>query len=873
MKKVIFLALFMPLQASGQIFENFESGNPVNWVQSQEGHWSADTTSHLSGAFSLHHIFDNPDAGTDQAGIPMKNIHPEEGDTRWSFMVRHGYDPSSSNNWAVFLMSDSEPASMFPGAEIKGFAVGVNLTGSDDTLRLWKIEGFSVKKIAVSRINWQNDIGITRAVKIVAERSREGKWTVSVCYPDDQVIDTSYGSDPICFTPAWFGVYYKYSSSRDRLIWLDDIKIEGIFHEDNEPPVVLECKVLGMNSLEISLSEEPDTGTFFPGNFSLNGDYLNSIYVFEKSNRNCVISFSNRFINKSLNYLIVNKLCDKSGNCSENVNISFTPVIAEPGDVVITEIMADPLPAVHLPPSEYIEITNRTGFSFNMKNWRLSSENRSEVFPGYKIPPDGRLIICPVNDTLSFRDYGPVAGLKQFPPLNDTRMILSLSDSSGNLIHGIEYAAEWYGNALKETGGWALEMIDVMFPFYNEENWSASTSRNGGTPGKENAISYNNPDNHFKGIENVFPDDSVNILVRFSEPVMAIDSCADFLINKGEEIIDISVTDKLHREFRLKVNEPLVQGDIYILTVQDYITDFAGNPVEKGFAGFGLPEIPVKEDIMFNELLFNSFPGDPDYIEFFNNSGKIIDGSRLYIVSVNDETGDTSSLTQLSVENRCILPGTYYSVTTDKERVVNRYYSSDPEYIFQVTSLPSMNDNSGHLILFNRELDIIDEVCYDEKMHYSLLEVKEGVALEKIRQQNPSCERSGWHSASETSGWGTPGARNSADIQDRVSSVDMVLSSTKITPDNDGIEDVLIIGMDLKDNGNVISLTIFDETGMLVRNLADKLLAGPETSIIWDGSADDGKLVDTGIYIILIEMYNSSGKVKKWKKVCTVIRD
>ena len=61
--------------------------------------------------------------------------------------------------------------------------------------------------------------------------------------------------------------------------------------------------------------------------------------------------------------------------------------------------------------------------------------------------------------------------------------------------------------------------------------------------------------------------------------------------------------------------------------------------------------------------------------------------------------------------------------------------------------------------------------------------------------------------------------------------------------------------------------------GCFVRKLADKLLAGPETAIIWDGSADDGKLVSTGIYIIFIEMYNSSGKVKKWKKVCTVIRN
>ena len=99
MKKVILLALLMPHVVFGKIIENFEGGSIVNWIQSTEGHWKSDTTASLSGRFSLHHIFDNPDAGVDRIGIPLKNLHPSQGLTRWSFLVRHGYDPSSSNNW------------------------------------------------------------------------------------------------------------------------------------------------------------------------------------------------------------------------------------------------------------------------------------------------------------------------------------------------------------------------------------------------------------------------------------------------------------------------------------------------------------------------------------------------------------------------------------------------------------------------------------------------------------------------------------------------------------------------------------------------------------------------------------------------------
>ncbi len=47
-------------------------------------------------------------------------------------------------------------------------------------------------------------------------------------------------------------------------------------------------------------------------------------------------------------------------------------------------------------------------------------------------------------------------------------------------------------------------------------------------------------------------------------------------------------------------------------------------------------------DILFNEILFNPLPGDPDYLELYNTSGKVIDASRLQLVSVNDATGDKS---------------------------------------------------------------------------------------------------------------------------------------------------------------------------------------------------------------------------------------
>ena len=139
---------------------------------------------------------------------------------------------------------------------------------------------------------------------------------------------------------------------------------------------------------------------------------------------------------------------------------------------------------------------------------------------------------------------------------------------------------------------------------------------------------------------------------------------------------------------------------------------------------FGLPEKVSSKDILFNEILFNPLPEEPDFIEFYNYSDKIINASDLLLVSVNDILHDTSSVVLASPENHCLLPRNYNVITYEKEGLLKKYFASDPDNIFEIPSLPSMPDDKGHLILFNRSLEKIDEVYYDEKMHYSLLSWK-----------------------------------------------------------------------------------------------------------------------------------------------------
>jgi hypothetical protein len=544
-----------------------------------------------------------------------------------------------------------------------------------------------------------------------------------------------------------------------------------------------------------------------------------------------------------------------------------------PSSVIISEIMADPSPVVGLPAREYLELYNRTGDQINLKNWSLSDGITKSTFPDAVIAPRSYMILCQREDTVLFRGYGKTTGLKSFPALTNEGKILFIRDGKGILIHGIRYSSGWYGDILKSGGGWSLEIIDTDYPFFEEGNWHASQSQEGGTPGRINSVSGSNRDLIFSGIENVFPEDSSRVKIRFSETITGLTTRTGSIRIDGSEIDTLLSTDPLLREYTAFISQPLTKGVIYQLHARDDITDFAGNRMDRNEFSFGLPEKVIPGNILFNEILFNPLPDEPDFIEFYNTSERTVNTVDLLLVSVNDELHDTSSVVPVSSENHCLIPRNYNVITTDKKALLMRFSTSDPRNIFEIPSLPSMPDDNGHLILYNRSLEKIDELFYDEKMHYSLLTGNEGISLEKVKTNGNSADKTLWHSASESSGWGTPGAPNSVlteygEIGDKIN-----LSSTRITPDNDGYEDLLVIDFKLEGLGNVLSIDIFDEAGRFVKRLTDNLLAGPEATVVWNGTADDGKLVGTGIYILLVKIFDENGKSERFKRVCTVIRN
>ncbi len=189
-------------------------------------------------------------------------------------------------------------------------------------------------------------------------------------------------------------------------------------------------------------------------------------------------------------------------------------------DIVIDEIMADPSPQVSLPNIEYVELKNVSGHDINLQGWKLSTSSASSgAFTNYVLPADSFLIITSTSGAASFVNNGRVLGVSSFPALTNEGTTLSLIGKDAKIIHFVSYNLSWYQNAVKEDGGWSLEMTDTHNPCSGQSNWKASIDNSGGTPGKKNSVDAVNKDDKAPTLKNIYAKNNTTIVLQFSEAV------------------------------------------------------------------------------------------------------------------------------------------------------------------------------------------------------------------------------------------------------------------------------------------------------------------------------------------------------------------
>lgn len=543
--------------------------------------------------------------------------------------------------------------------------------------------------------------------------------------------------------------------------------------------------------------------------------------------------------------------------------------------IVISEVMADPSPAVALPNTEYIELRNTTNQPINLNGWKLSDGNSTATISiNFILQPDSSVVICTNSAAAALAALGTTIGVSNFPSLDNDADLIYLRSPQGSTIHAIAYNNAWYNNAVKSDGGWSLEMIDTKNPCAGATNWKPSEDSKGGTPGKKNSVDGSNKDNEPPALIRAFATDSVSVTLVYNEPLDSAKAviATNYMLSDGIGISsNIVALSPLFDKVILKLNTAIVKNKLYKVTVSG-VSDCAGSSIGiYNTASVGWAVATDSLDVVINELLFNPKPDGVDYLELYNRSAKIINLKDLYIAN-RSSTGIVSSVKQVVAEDRLLFPQQYVVLTEDAAVLQQQYLVKDAAAVIVLPSMPSYPDDKGVAILLNAQGKIIDELPYDEKWHFKLIDNNEGVALERINYNNNTNDAGNWHSAATSAGYGTPGYQNSQYTAASITTGSITISPNVFSPDNDGFDDNAFINYQFTSAGFVCNITIYNANGKPVRFLTRNALCGLKGSYRWDGLDENNQKLPIGTYVVLTEVFALNGKTQKFKNSITLAR-
>jgi hypothetical protein len=646
---------------------------------------------------------------------------------------------------------------------------------------------------------------------------------------------------------------------------------------DVTAPDVLSYTVINANSLDLLFNEPlEEISAETIANYSVsNGVGFPATAVLDAANNQLVhLNFSTALPARTNLTITINGVKDLSDNATNNLVVPFVYSVPLAFDVLIDEIMADPTPLNGLPDAEWIELRNRSAFEVNLQNWKIGKPSGlSGSMPSYILKPDSFVIVCTGSAVAALSVFGPVISVTSFPSLSNTGDLLYLQDASGNTIHTVNYTDAWYQNELKKDGGWTLEMTDTQNPCAGASNWKASTDPSGGTPGRKNSNDASNPDDTSPKLLRAYAPDSVHITLVFDEPLNAVSAAltTGYTVSDGigNPITAIAISPLFDR-VSLELATALQRNRIYTVTVNT-LSDCVNNGIgTSNTARVGLYEHTDSLDMVVNEVLFNPSTTSNDYVEIYNRSNKILNLRQAYLANLNT-SGVISSITQLSAEDYLLFPGDFMVATDNADLVKATYITQNPDAFIQIT-MPSFNDDEGNVILLNEQGNIVDQLAYKDDWHFKLISNEEGVSLERIDYNAPTQQEQNWHSAASSAGYGTPTYKNSQFRVDASVQGEIKTEPEIVSPDNDGRDDFASILYSFPEPGYVANITVFDAVGRTVRVLQRNALCGIKGSYRWDGLGDKNQQLPSGIYIVYTEVFNLSGKTKKFKNSIVLAR-
>ncbi len=825
----------------GQVTDNFTDGD-----LSQNPTWSGNIAK-----FTVENEMLRSNSGTSNDLFYISTPNTLATDCQWDMLVNMQFNTSSANYTDIVLVSDTAN----PALAKTGYFLRIGNT--KDELALYKISSSGPILLADGADGKTEN----KTIRIRVIRSDIGNWQILADYSGgNNYIEEINITDNETTTTAYFALVVRQSTaSFFSKHFFDDIKI-GPIERDTIAPTATGLTVLTNNQVTVNFSEPLQTP--LATNFTLDKGIGNPTLIDSIGVNNYNLTFGTNFGNETYN-LAISNIKDLAGN-QLDTSLQFQYVVYnEPayGDILINEIFADPTPSVGLPEEEFIELYNNSNKNIQLAGCTFSDGGTPIVLPFFLLSPGEYIVLCKNTQEVYKNGTGKIISVSNFPALNNTGDALVLKNAKGEILDSVTYTDKWYKDDLKTQGGYTLERIDFETNCTPESNWMASTDAAGGTPGKQNAVYGKNPDVEAPKIV-AFNISANAIILTLSEALtenLATDLTNFQLQETKENPSAINSTDG-GKKLEFLFSSTFEQNKAYTLTINK-LSDCVGNSSLNSALEIFYFTTEIKSgELIINELLFNPLTDGVDFIELYNTSDKFINLENLKLGrQVNDTTKEYKTIGQFYV----LQPQHYVAISTDSLKVKNNYSKAVNQ--LQISSLPSMNNDAGSVLLADANGNTIDSVNYNEDQHFELLSSVDGVSLERLSFTQSSTNPDNWHSASASVNYATPGYQNSQFIDLTKPNATFELQSKTVSPDADGYEDVLILNYALDNVGYTLNAYVFDLSGRLIHHAINNETLSTTGFVTWDGTNANGEKVPVGNYILLVEAFNLNGKVIKKK--------
>lgn len=856
MRNTLILLLLLPFALMAQVTDDFADGDFTNnptWM----------------GTDSIYVINNNLQlqlnatvGGTAYLSLPIQEFQEME----WRFWIREAFSPSGNNYTDVYLCADNADLTQVTQGYFLRFGEG----GSSDAITLFRKDADGEQSICRGT---EATIAASFSVAVKVNCDREGSWTIQTCYDDSGAYAAeAQGVDDTYSRSGFFGLLSVFTKSNAKKIYFDDVYV-GPRIVDNEPPVLLSTSVVDAQHLQLAFSEALNDETALNvANYSVDKGIGHPSNVAFGSNHSVVnLEFNNAFANAETYTLTISNVSDLVGNVMETTTSTFVLFEASEYDVVFNEIMADPTPVVGLPEWEYVELYNTTDFDIDLEGWQIQIGSNDNTFGYQMLPAHGYLIVCHNDAVDELKTFGDCVGFSSFS-IGNTSSNMYLISKQGVPISHVSFSNTWYHDADKDDGGWSVEQIDPQNPCAGANNWTASVDASGGTPGRINSVNAVN--DIAPVVERISMFSNYIVQLWFDqqmEPSTLMETQNYVVENTGEHPQEANVNPNDPTFVELVFDHGFEEGVVYTLIIND-VANCIGNPIQSDTrAQFGIPNPIAEGDILINEIMFDPIAPGVDYVELYNPTDKTFDLSELMLGVVKEtfpNPADTT-LKEIASDSRLLLPQSYVLLSTNSQ-IVGQQYDCATDNFVQMESFPIYANAGGTAVVMSKSGVVIDQMYFSEKMHYPLLKVTKGVALERVSFNQPSMDANNWHSAAESVHFGTPGYANSM-MQNAEPSEDAVSVSPEVfSPDGDGFDDDCFINYHFDEAGYTMNVYIFNVAGQLVKHLAKGELVGQEGSVIWNGTDNNNNRVPIGIYIVITEVFNLDGVVKKYKNAAVV---